>query len=85
MRCAYAQDLLTLSIRLPSGKSGEISGTRSTNTCALTGAVGFGVLNINKQMPAIQARALILAELARLKKARELGRDQAQNLASAEA
>ena len=40
---------------------------------------------INKQMPSIQARALILAELARLKKARELGRDQAQNLASAEA
>ena len=36
-------------------------------------------------MPSIQARALILAELARLKRARELGRDQAQNLASAEA
>ena len=40
---------------------------------------------INKQMPSIQARALVLNELARLKKAREMGRDQAQNLASAEA
>ena len=36
-------------------------------------------------MPSIQARALILAELARLKKAREFNRDQKQNLFTADA
>ena len=55
-----------------------------SNHCALAGALFFCVLYLIL-MPSIQARALILAELARLKKAREFGRDKKQNLFTADA
>ena len=51
-----------------------------TTLWTLAGPLFINVLYINKQMPSVQVKALVLAQLRARRKANEAKRDQLQNI-----